>query len=258
MKYYYFILISLILTIIGCAENKSLVTSSINKDLKNLSFKINNLETHLIQIYKKIDLIEKKIDNITSNNNKCNENQKLIFSELKKFKQKENNTLDLLANINNELAQIKERLLYTKKVKKSKVNKKISKINKKRSKAEENYNRCLTEYRKGSYNKAIICFEKFIKKYKNHKLISNAYFWKGECYFKQGNFLKAIDNYDIVLTKYTKSTKVPSALLKEGMAFYYMKDKEGAKIFLKKVINEYPNTPQAKYAKSFLNKFGLE
>ncbi len=259
MKYLYFILILLILTIIGCAENKSLVTSSsIDKDIKNLSFKINNLESHLIEIYKKIDIIDKKLDNITSKYNKCDEKEKLIVAEIENFKQNENNTLTLLANINNELAQLKKKMLSTKRAEKKSINRKVKKVRKKKSLVEENYNKCLTKFRKGDYNKSVICFQKFIKKFKNHKLIPNAYFWIGECYFKQGNFLKAIDNYDIVLTKYPKSIKIPSALLKEGMAFYYMKDKEGAKIFLKKVINEYPNTPQAQYAKSFLKKFGLE
>ena len=231
------------------------------KKINELKLKVAQLETEIENIKKQIDKINKKMDKLIAPDSSINEDTKtLILSKISELSAKQENYLMYLSNINKELSDIKEKI--SSKNEKRKIHKKIPLLKKKKVKKtnnEENfYTKCFMLYKEKKFDNSISCFEDFVKKYKKSRLLSNAYFWIGENYFKKGDFLKAIDNYDIVLTKFPKSKKVPSALLKEGLAFYYMKDKEGSKIFLQKVINEYPTSPQAYYAKRFIEKFKLK
>ena len=65
---------------------------------------------------------------------------------------------------------------------------------------------------------------------------------------------KAIVNYDEVIVKFPKSPKVPAALLKEGISFMKIGENDGAKIIFKKILSDYPHSPQAKYARIYLRQ----
>ncbi len=244
MKRFFFIILILLFS---CSSNKTVVKKEDNKDFE----KIRLIET-------KINILEQKIDDlkkiIVRENSKVqyqidNDTKTLILSKFSELYAKNEESLLMLSNINKELIEIKNKLNISKKqkIKTKKIKKYI-----------ETYNQCLNFYKNGNYEKSINCFNIFIKTYKNNKLIPNAYFWLGENYFKKEKFLKAIDYYDIVLTRFPKSNKVPSALLKEGITFYKMNDLEGSKIFLQKVITEYPTTPQAYYARKIIEKYKLK
>jgi len=47
---------------------------------------------------------------------------------------------------------------------------------------------------------------------------------------------------------------VPYALLKQGMSFLKLGDKTSAKLLLQQVIKNYPNTSQARIARSSLQE----
>jgi TolA-binding protein len=51
-----------------------------------------------------------------------------------------------------------------------------------------------------------------------------------------------------VLQQYPKGDKVPAALLKQGFAFLNLGDRVDAKLLLQKVIQDYPQSPQAEIA----------
>ena len=58
--------------------------------------------------------------------------------------------------------------------------------------------------------------------------------------------------YEKTIKKYPKSDKMSSAMLKQGMAFLQLGDNTAGKILLRKVVKTYPNSNQAKIAKSKL------
>jgi len=64
----------------------------------------------------------------------------------------------------------------------------------------------------------------------------------------QGDYEKAILEYEKVIKHYPQGDKVPSALLKQGFAFLNLGDRVDAKILFRKVIKEYPRSPQAEIA----------
>jgi len=116
------------------------------------------------------------------------------------------------------------------------------------------YQKAISLFKAGKYEKAQKQFENFIKLFPKSKLLSNAYYWLGETYFKRKMYEKAIINYDEVIVKFPKSSKVPAALLKEGISFMKIGEKDGAKIIFKKILSDYPRSPQAKYAKIYLRQ----
>jgi tol-pal system protein YbgF len=106
-------------------------------------------------------------------------------------------------------------------------------------------------------NRTVEAREKFsslLKDYPDNEYTDNARFWIAESYYKDGNYEDAILAYEDVLKKNPKSDKVPSALLKQGMAFYELKDEKTGKIILEKLIQTYPDSEQAKTAKKKIEK----
>ena len=97
-------------------------------------------------------------------------------------------------------------------------------------------------------------FSLFLEKFKNSKLADNAQFWIGECEFKMGNYEQAIVDYERVKTDYPKGNKVPSAILKQGMAFLKLNRKIDAKAIFTQLIEDYPNTNEAQNAKKQFDK----
>jgi len=244
----------ILLFIYGCSTSGGFIKNKSEKNelIQDNSLKIVELERKVKNIEKEISFIKDEIKNIKDNIKDLREADNKTQSEIiLKFTNLYEQQQNLLLVLTNEVKNIKRELMM-RNVSKRKVSKKPKNIKKT---DKDFYLNCITYYKKKSYKECIKCFDKFISKYKKSFYIPNSYFWRGECYLNLGNFIKAIDNYDMVLTQYPDSEKVPSALLKEGIAFYYMKDKEGAKIFLQKVINEYPKSKQAQYAKKFLNKY---
>ncbi len=116
------------------------------------------------------------------------------------------------------------------------------------------YKEAYSLFTSGKYSEASKKFQAFLNNFKNSKLRPNAFYWLGECYFKMKMYDKAIINYDEVIVKYGKNSKVPAALLKEGISFLRIGEKDGAKLIFRKIIHDYPRTRQAKYAKNYLRK----
>ncbi|MBI5016105.1 MAG: tol-pal system protein YbgF [Deltaproteobacteria bacterium] len=119
------------------------------------------------------------------------------------------------------------------------------------------YDEAYTLYKKqGKYEEARAKFRAFVDADPNGALAPNAIFWIGETLFDQKQYEQAILEYDRVVQKYPKSGKVPSALLKEAFAFDSIGDPEDARILLKKIVREFPNSDQATLAKKKLEALG--
>jgi len=72
-----------------------------------------------------------------------------------------------------------------------------------------------------------------------------------------GKYEDAILRYDLVVKKFTSSEKVPECLLKQGMSFIKMGDKETGELILQQLITGYANTEAAARAKKLI-KDGID
>jgi tol-pal system protein YbgF len=108
-------------------------------------------------------------------------------------------------------------------------------------------------YQKGDYEGARRKFEAFLKQYPNTELSDNAQFWIGETYFGKKDYEKAILEYEKAIAKYPEGDKIPSALLKQALAFLELGDKTNGRNLLKRVMERYPQSEQADMAKKRLD-----
>ena len=80
-----------------------------------------------------------------------------------------------------------------------------------------------------NYKQALKSFSDFTDTYGKHKLVSNAWFWRGECNYQLGNFPAAALDYEQVISKYgSKAGK-----------------KDAAKVRLQELIKKFPKSPEA-------------
>ncbi len=105
------------------------------------------------------------------------------------------------------------------------------------------------------YDKAIKQFRTFQRKNPASELADDAQYWIGESYFTRRDYNRAILEYNDVL-KYRKGDKVPAALLRQSQAFVEIGDKTDARLILQKLINDHPNSKQAKEARERLQNLG--
>lgn len=92
------------------------------------------------------------------------------------------------------------------------------------------------------YDRAIRDFKTFMQKYPEDPLKANAQYWIAEAHFSKKDYAKAITEFQKVIDQYPGSSKKCDSLLKQGMAFSNMKDKDNAKLFLTETKNQCSGT----------------
>ena len=83
-------------------------------------------------------------------------------------------------------------------------------------------------------------------------LAGEAQFYVAECYFGEKWYEKAILEYQVVISKYTKSSKRAAALYKQALSFELTGDAVNAKARFKDLVSIYPASPQAELARKKL------
>jgi len=92
-------------------------------------------------------------------------------------------------------------------------------------------------------------FQELIEKFPKSERADNAQFWIGEIYYREKWYEKAILEYQKVIENYPKGNKVPASLLKQGLAFLNLGDKNNSRLILKELIKKHPKSNEAKIAK---------
>ncbi len=102
---------------------------------------------------------------------------------------------------------------------------------------------------KHSFASARESFSALLKTYPKSNLVDQAQFHLAESYFNEKWYEKAILEYQVVIAKYTKSSKRPAALFKQAISFEKIGDTVNAKARLKTLVNIYPTAPEAALAR---------
>ena len=97
-------------------------------------------------------------------------------------------------------------------------------------------------------------FTKFLDQNPKHELAANAHYWIGETHYSEKNYELAILSYQEVIKNFPGKEKVVAAMLKQAMAFDAIKDSKSAKFVLKKLIDGFPKSEEAKKAKVMLKE----
>ncbi len=106
--------------------------------------------------------------------------------------------------------------------------------------------------RQGEMARGRELMQDFLKKYPQDPLGVNAMYWIGETYYGEKKYENAILQFQDVIQKYGDHPKVASALYKQGLSFQALGDTKNAKVILKRVVDTFPLSEEAKRAKERL------
>ncbi|MFT4826604.1 MAG: tol-pal system protein YbgF [Halioglobus sp.] len=120
----------------------------------------------------------------------------------------------------------------------------------------EAYRAAYALVRAKQFSEGVTAFEKFLNDYPGGKYSPNAYYWLGELnlVIKPANPESARQAFMLLLNQYPNNNKIPDALYKLGKVQYTKGNRDKAKEFLERVINEYgsTNSSAVTLAKGFL------
>ncbi len=105
---------------------------------------------------------------------------------------------------------------------------------------------------KKSYPAARESFTLLLQRKPASALADEAQFYVAESYFGEKWYEKAILEYQVVISKYTKSSKRPAALYKQALSFELTGDAVNAKARYRDLVNIYPASSQAALARKKL------
>jgi tol-pal system protein YbgF len=92
------------------------------------------------------------------------------------------------------------------------------------------------------YTEALDAFAAFLVKWPDHPNADNAHYWRGECYFAQGEYARAAEQFEGVITRFPLGNKVPDALLKLGMCQEKLGNPQKAQQTFDRLQREFPRS----------------
>ena len=97
-----------------------------------------------------------------------------------------------------------------------------------------------------SYAQALDAFAAFLVRWPDHPYVPNANYWRGECYFAMGDFPRAAEQFEAVVSRSLTGNKVPDALLKLGMTYDKIGNKTKASEMNERLRREFPQSDAAR------------
>lgn len=122
----------------------------------------------------------------------------------------------------------------------------------------ELYDSAYSDYLQGNYDLAILGFRRYTENHGNDELADNATYWIGECYYSQGKFKQAIEQFDEVLNDFPDSDRIPSTLLRKGYAYLELGQRGPGIVQLQNVSCEHTGTDEAHLALQRLQQLGID
>ena len=122
----------------------------------------------------------------------------------------------------------------------------------------EIYQAAYRDYQRGNFDLAIEGFRDFLSVNKVADLADNAEYWIGESLFSQKKYREAIEQFEVVVSKYPRSDKVPGALLKKGYSYISLGERAQGVVQLQYVVHEHPRSQEAALARQRLKQLGIE
>ncbi len=113
-------------------------------------------------------------------------------------------------------------------------------------------NQGMSSFKAKKYQAAYKLFEQFLANQPDKSQAAKALYLMGECLFNQGEYDLAILDYQKVISNYADDPHSSAALLRQGMSFEKLTDKETAKVVYSKLLADHPRSREAKVARERL------
>jgi len=118
----------------------------------------------------------------------------------------------------------------------------------------DSYRSAFNMLKEGRYDRSILAFGKFLKKYPSSSYADNAQYWSGEANYVSRKYKVAVNEFSKVINQFPDSTKVPDAMLKLGFTYYELKEWKKAREMLEAVVQNYKGSSAAKLAATRLKR----
>lgn len=125
----------------------------------------------------------------------------------------------------------------------------------------DNYQAAFELLKEQRYEPAAMAFQQFLVSYPDSQLADNAQYWLAESFYVTDQFENALNEFQVVISKFPRSRKVPDALLKIGYSNYELErwdSARGALVTLTRPDSEYADTTAARLAEQRLKRMDDE
>lgn len=211
-----------------------------------------DLLIRLESLQKEVQLLRGEVELQTHTLENIKKRQRDLYVDIdRRLLKLERSTTASAGTYNPSSANLNPQGAGTKGTKKGAVGKKSSHSIVKEQKAYQSAFELLRDLR---YDKSIVAFRKFLKKYPDGRYAHIAQYWLGEANYAQRNFKSAIKDYNRLVSQHPKSPKAAEAMLKIGYSYYEMKDYNKAKTSLQKLIKTHPKSTESGQGKNLIAK----
>lgn len=114
------------------------------------------------------------------------------------------------------------------------------------------YDRVMDEFKHRDYAAAMAGFQLFLELHGQSALAGNAQYWIGECQYRMRRYRDALTSFYDVVSNYPLSPKVAASTLKLGQTYDKLGDPEKARLMFDRVVEQYPDSPEAEVARKAL------
>ena len=112
--------------------------------------------------------------------------------------------------------------------------------------AKRAYDAALALVNAKKYQAALDAFAGFLMKWPDHPNADNAMYWRGECYFAQGQMAQAAEQFEGTVARFPLGNKAPDALLKLGMSREKLGNHDGARQAYDQLARDFPKSEAAR------------
>jgi tol-pal system protein YbgF len=118
------------------------------------------------------------------------------------------------------------------------------------------YDQGMTLVRAEKGEEGRVLLVKFLETDSQSALVPNALYWIGESYYLDKNYPQAILSFKDVTRRFPKHHKAAAALLKIGMCYQMMGEKDNATLYLRALLKDHPKSEPAPAARKLLSELG--
>ena len=112
------------------------------------------------------------------------------------------------------------------------------------------YDSAYLDITRGNNELARMGFTEYLNRFPESALADNAQYWIGETYYASEDFGRAIQEFNKVISNYSRGDKLAASLLKIGFSYLKLGDSTNAKKYLNQVIRQFPYSEEAKLAQN--------
>ncbi len=120
----------------------------------------------------------------------------------------------------------------------------------------EAYRAAYALVRSQHFDDAVSAYKRFLQDYPDGRYAPNAHYWLGELYLvvKPQDLESARQSFMLLLNRYPDNSKVPDAMYKLGKVYFLKGNRQKAREYLDRVVNEYgtSNASAVKLARDFI------